>query len=135
MRRGLSVDELAQLLSSSLPCTLATYRANGEVLLSPVWFEWRDGGFEMIVGRDDVKARHLRRDSRASVVLYDSRPPYPGIEVRGRGQLLTEGIPELRRSIWHRYTGGRPPGGDTTEVRVRVSGEVRAWDFADDFKG
>lgn len=134
MRRGLSPDELAELLSSALPCTLATYRANGEVLLSPVWFEWRDGGFEMIVGRDDVKARHLHRDPRAGVVLYDSRPPYPGIEVRGRGELLTEGISELRRSIWQRYTGGTPPGEDSTQVRVRVSGEVRGWDFADDFK-
>jgi hypothetical protein len=53
--------------------------------------------------------------------------------VRGRGEFLTEGIPELRRAIWQRYTGRQPPSDDSTEVRVRVSGEVRAWDFADDY--
>jgi len=67
VRTNLSVDDLGDLLSLPIVGTLATYRKSGDVLLSPVWFEWADGGFNVVVGRNDVKAQHLRRDARASV--------------------------------------------------------------------
>jgi hypothetical protein len=41
---------------------LATLRIDGSVLLSPVYHEWRDGGFNVWVEQQNVKARHLRRD-------------------------------------------------------------------------
>ena len=37
----------------------------------------------MWIGEQDVKARHLRRDPRASIVVAESAPPLRGIEVRG----------------------------------------------------
>lgn len=134
MRRGLRPEDLGDLLSSKLSCILATYRSSGEVLLSPVWFVWRDGGFELSLGREDTKVKHLRRDPRASVVLYDSDPPYRGIEVRGRAELLGDGISGLRREMFLRYLGVEPPGDDRSQQRVRITGEIRAWDFADDIE-
>jgi hypothetical protein len=41
-----------------------------------------------VTGGDDVKVRHLRGDSRASIVVYEHAPPYRGIEVRGRAVLV-----------------------------------------------
>src|SRR5439155_24196721 len=87
MRKGLSPDDLDGLLERPLVAVLATYRANGDVLLSPVWHRWRDGGFDVVTGGDDVKARHLRRDPRASILVYEHEPPYRGIEVTGRALL------------------------------------------------
>ena len=136
MRTGLAVEDLGDLLERPLLATLATYRRDGLVLLSPVWFEWREGGFNIGIRRDDVKARHLRRDLRASVVVAEAEPPLGGLEIRGRARLLPQD-PDVDRRIVERYIGTAkaaeylatlPPG---TLVRLEP-GELRAWDFADE---
>jgi hypothetical protein len=38
---------------------LATNYADGTTLLSPVWFEWRDGGFTIVIFDNDAKAKHI----------------------------------------------------------------------------
>jgi PPOX class probable F420-dependent enzyme len=131
MRDDLGPDDLDGLLERPLVAVLATYRASGDVLLSPVWHRWRDGGFDVVTGGDDVKARHLRADPRASIVLFESEPPYRGIEVRGRAD------PDVVREIAVRYLGDEQgeayadSGHDDTLVRLEP-GRLRAWDFADD---
>lgn len=132
MRKNLSPEDLGDLLERPIVATLATYRRSGEVLLSPVWHEWRDGGFEMFVGRNDVKTEHVRRDPRASVVVYEDDAPYRGIEVRGQAT-ISDDVGDLRRRIWQRYLGVDPIGPDSAEVLLRVEGVIRAWDFSDDF--
>ena|SRR5712691_2032312 len=84
VRRNLAIEDLGDLLELPLVAVLATYRQGGTVLLSPVWHEWRDGGFNVVTGGDGVKVRHLGRDPRASIVVYEHEPPYRGVEVRGR---------------------------------------------------
>ena len=136
MRTGLAVEDLGDLLDRPLLATLATYGRDGLVLLSPVWFEWREGGFNVAIGRDDVKARHLRRDPRASVVVAEAEPPMRGLELRGSARLMPQS-PEVDRRIVERYVAaaevdeylaGLPPG---TLVRLEP-GEIRAWDFTDE---
>ena len=131
MRTNLTVDDLGDLLSLPLVGTLATYRKSGDVLLSPVWFEWADGGFNIVVGRNDVKAQHLRRDARASVAVYEHGEPLRGLELRGTARLFTEGLHELRERIYLRYMGEGPKTPDDVEIGVRIEGTIRAWDFAD----
>ena len=39
-----------------------------------------------------LTVRHLRRDSRASLLVYDNEPPYRGVEIRttaGKGLMLS----------------------------------------------
>ncbi len=137
MRRNLAVEDLGDLVELPLVATLATYRRDGSVLLSPVWHEWRDGGFNVATGSSGVKARHLRRDPRASIVVYEHEPPYRGIEVRGRGQLVSEQTQEVVRRIAIRYLG-ESAGNAYAEramddVLIRIGpGELRAWDFSDE---
>src|SRR5436190_9354940 len=102
MRHGLAPEDLDGLLDRPLLAVLATYRANGDVLLSPVWHRWRDGGFDVVTGGDDVKANHLRRDARASILVYEHEPPYHGIEVRGLA-VLGRADPDVVREIAVRY--------------------------------
>jgi PPOX class probable F420-dependent enzyme len=136
MRKHLSPDELGDLLDRPLVAVLATYRGDGSVLLSPVWHEWRDGGFDVITRSDDVKVQHLQRDPRASIVVYEHGPPYRGIEVRGEARLTTEGVDEATRRIATRYLGTERGADYSQEAAddtlVRLEGRVRAWDFADD---
>jgi PPOX class probable F420-dependent enzyme len=138
MRKNLAVDDLGDLLQQRLVAVLATYRRDGTVLLSPVWHEWQDGGFNVATGRNDVKARHLHRDPRASIVVYDDAPPYRGIEVRGRARLELEHADETTRRIATRYLGEAAGvayverASDDTIIRLEP-GELRAWDFSDEY--
>jgi len=137
VRKGLRPADLGDLLELSLVAVLATYRSNGDVLLSPVWHRWRHGGFDVVTSRDDVKARHLRRDPRATVLVYEHVPPYRGLEVRGR-VVLGHARPEVVRELAVRYLGAERgeayAAGATDDTLIRLEpGRVRAWDFADDF--
>ncbi len=136
--RKLGPADLGDLLEQPLVAVLATYRMNGDVLLSPVWHQWREGGFDVVVGPNDVKLRHLRRDPRASVVVYENQPPYRGLEARGEAQLAPEGAAEAIASMVVRYLG--PDDGPayaatvTDAVLVRLEpAQVRGWDFADEW--
>jgi PPOX class probable F420-dependent enzyme len=131
------VHQLGDLLQRPLLAVLATYRADGSALLSPVWHEWRAGGFDVITGGDGVKARHLRRDPRAGIVVAEHDPPYRGIELRSRARLLPAGADAVRR-IAIRYLGEAQgevwaeQSGDDTLIRLEP-GELRAWDFTDEY--
>lgn len=56
VRKGLSPGDLGDLLELPLLAVLATYRRDGTVLLSPVWHEWRDNGFNVVTQSRDGKA-------------------------------------------------------------------------------
>jgi PPOX class probable F420-dependent enzyme len=138
VRKGLTPEELGDLLELPIVAVLATYRRDGTVLLSPVWHEWRDGGFHVVTGSRDVKAGHLRRDPRASIVVNDDGPPYRGIELRATARLSTPEDRSILRRIATRYLGQEAgeryadTAGDDLLIRLEP-GELRAWDFADDF--
>lgn len=141
MRTNLSVDDLGGLLDEPVVAVLATYRQDGTVLLSPVWFEWRNGGFNVWVGADSVKVRHLRRDPRASLVVAESAVPLRAVEVRGEARLISGGAWETAKRISARYVGQETadtfvgPDEDRDLIIRLEPGELRAWDFADDFSG
>lgn len=136
----LGPDELGDLLEQPLVAVLATYRKDGGVLLSPVWHRWNDGGFDVVVGPNDIKLTHLRRDPRASVVVYEHVPPYRGLEARGEVRLDPDGAADAIESMAVRYLGpevGRAyaeslEGSGSVLVRLEPT-EIRGWDFADDW--
>ncbi len=139
MRKNLTPDDLSDLLNQPRVAVLATSFADGTTLLSPVWHEWRDGGFTILIYANDVKARHIRRDPRVSIVVADELLPYAGIEVRARAEVVpTDGLTTLRR-LAVRYLGERrgnayADGIDpATQATLRiVPGVLRTWDFADE---
>lgn len=138
MRRNLTIDDLGDLVELPLLAVLATHRRDGTVLLSPVWHEWRDGGFQVVTGAGDVKAVHLRRDPRASVVVCEQTPPYRGVEVRCEARLVTATAGAAVRRIASRYLGAESGAayaegaGDDLLIRLEP-GEFRAWDFGDEY--
>lgn len=141
MRHNLSIEELGDLLELPMVSTLATYRRDGTVLLSPVWHEWDNRGIVVCAGANDVKVRHLRRDPRASLVVYDQQPPYRGLEIRGTAVVSADAeYRALVRRIAVRYLGERlgnvyAEGATESGVVIRIeraNGELRTWDFADE---
>jgi len=134
VRTHLQPEDLGDLFEQPLVAVLATRRADGGVLLSPVWHQWRDGGFDVVTGAGDVKVKQLRRDPRANIVVYEHVPPYRGIEVRCEARLEDAG--DTVRRIAIRYLGERDgaayaeSAGDDTLIRLEP-GRLRAWDFPD----
>jgi len=138
MRKGLTPDDLGDLLELPHVAVLATYRRDGTVLLSPVWHEWRHNGFNVVTLSTDVKAGHLRRDPRASIVVYEDDPPNRGLELRTTARLSALDDRSILRRIATRYLGEEggaqyaQSGGDDVLIRLEP-GTLRAWDFADFF--
>ena len=138
MRTNLTVEDLGDLLDRPLVAVLATMRMDGTVLLSPVYHEWRDGGFNIWVEQQNVKARHLRRDPRATILVAESDPPLRAVEVRGRARLIEHGVSETALRIVSRYEGLEDAAADVEALRgadviVRIEpGDIRAWDYADE---
>jgi PPOX class probable F420-dependent enzyme len=140
MRTNLALADLGDLLERPIIAVLATNRADGSVMLSPVWFEW-DGDAVVVWtgGPNDGKVRHLARDPRATVVIAEQDRPYRGLEVTGRAELTSNGFDAAIRRISARYVGVEAAdrlARDFHEpgilVRV-VPDRLRAWDFVDDW--
>ncbi len=137
MRTDLSVEDLDGFLDEPLVAVLATLRQDGSVLLSPVWHGWRDGGFDVWTGADDVKSRHLRRDPRASILVAESQFPLRGVEIRCVARIVEEGAVEAAVRIASRYIGPDKAAayvksaGNHVIIRLEP-GDLRVWDFADE---
>jgi PPOX class probable F420-dependent enzyme len=139
VRKNLTIDQLGDFVREPWCATLATYRSDGTVLLSPVWHEWVDGGFNVVTLASDVKARHLRRDPRAGLVVAENSPPYRGVEVSARTVLRDDAGARTLARIAVRYLGAERgeayarAAAEEALVVVRIEpGRLRIWDFADE---
>jgi PPOX class probable F420-dependent enzyme len=116
---------------------LATTRKDGSPYTSPVWFRWTGEAFEVVIARGDVKLRHLERDPRCVLFVFEAVPPFRGVEVRGEAPLTHCDVTEIRRSIAGRYLG-REDGDRFADTRRDRPGvllqlrptEPRVWDLA-----
>ncbi len=135
MRTDLRPEDLDDLLGRPLLAVLATTSSTGDTLLSPLWHEWRDGGFNLFTGTNDVKVRHIARDPRVSIVVCEQEPPYRGIEVRGEARVLP-GDAETGLRIASRFLPRVQAEGwvGPNDVMIRIEpGTLRCWDFKDDY--
>jgi PPOX class probable F420-dependent enzyme len=139
VRTGLTIDDLGDLLEQPIVAVLATYRQNGSVLLSPVWFEYREGTFNVWVGgENEGKAKHVAADPRASLVIHEQTLPYRGVEIAGRAALSPEDFRGVVQRTADRYYGADQGEAFAAAITkpglvIRITPDkIRAWDFKDD---
>jgi PPOX class probable F420-dependent enzyme len=124
------------LLEAPSPAVLATYRKDGSALVTPVWFRFHDGAFEVVIAKGDVKLGHLARDPRCILVVFEAVPPFRGLEVRGDAELAEIDVTPVRASIAARYLGSARGEAFAAERRekpgtlLRLRGEPRTWSLA-----
>lgn len=137
MKTGLGPDDLGDLLDQPIIGVLATRRRDDTILLSPVWFDWRDGAFSIWADTESGKVRHIQRDPRVSFVVANDTWPYKGLEVRGNATVSPDRFSEVVGRTARRYMGAdaeermvrdTPPG-----VVIRIEPDViRGWDYIDE---
>jgi PPOX class probable F420-dependent enzyme len=131
------LDDVRSLLEAPSPAVLTTIRRDGSPLTTPVWFRFTGEAFEVVIAEDDVKLRHLARDPRCTLVVFEAVPPFRGVEVRGEAILVRGDVTEARRSIAGRYLGAEA-GERFAAGRVSKPGVLlrlvpdapRVWDLA-----
>jgi PPOX class probable F420-dependent enzyme len=124
------------LLDGPAATVLTTYRRDGSVLVSPVWFRFNDGAFEVVIARGDVKLKHLARRPECTLTVFETLPPFRGVRASGRAELISEDTTAARRAIAGRYLG--PEGGRrfaaeraTPGVLLRLRDDKpRVWDLS-----
>jgi nitroimidazol reductase NimA-like FMN-containing flavoprotein (pyridoxamine 5'-phosphate oxidase superfamily) len=79
-----SLDDVRTLLEAPSAAVLTTNRKDGTALATPVWFRWSGAAFEVVIAHDDVKLRHLEREPRCALVVFETVAPFRGVEVRAR---------------------------------------------------
>lgn len=128
---------MRSLLEAPSPAVLTTYRRDGSALVTPVWFRWSDGAFEVVIAEGDVKLRHLARDPRCVLVVFEAVRPFRGIEVRSVAELVEGDVTPARVAIARRYLGAPDGGRFAAERRSKpgvllrlVPDEPRVWDLS-----
>jgi PPOX class probable F420-dependent enzyme len=140
-------DELSrELLEARLVANLATLNADGSVHLVGMWFLWDGEAILLPTSRATRKARNLERDSRATVMIDDSRGGFDlrGVTLVGRVEIVPspEAL-ELNRRIHLKYVTERGLGLDpvrtylqTDDVTLRLLPEkVSSWDLRSTAQG
>ena len=69
---------------------LGTIGADGQPVLTPIWYLYIDGRVVMRTGTDSAKAANIRRDPRVTICVQDERPPYASVTVYGTAKIEGE---------------------------------------------
>jgi PPOX class probable F420-dependent enzyme len=129
-----------ETLNARLIANLATFRPDGTIHLVPMWFLWDGEAIVLPTFGESRKAKNLKADPRATVMIDHSRGGFDvhGITLTGRVEIVEppESLP-LIRQIHLRYItptgmakdsiGGHLQGDD---VALRLIPErVSTWDM------
>jgi PPOX class probable F420-dependent enzyme len=119
-------DKVRTLFDRKNFAVLSTLEHDGKPHSTVVWAK-RDGDdilFALPSSRR--KTANLRRDPRATVVIFDAANPYESAQVQGTASIEDDPTGVLVDDLAHKYTGGPYPGfaGPNPQwVTVRIAAE------------
>ena len=93
---ALSKEEIDTRLASTALARLASYRADGMIHLTPIWFDWDGEVFRLTLGAGRVHLKNLARDPRVSI-LVDQDPRLQEGLGAGAWAIMCRGTAELSR--------------------------------------
>jgi PPOX class probable F420-dependent enzyme len=99
------LESVLSLLGAPSPAVLTLHRPDGSALVSPVWFRRNGDALEVVIAVTDGKVNHLRRDPRCVLVVFETVPPFRGLEIRADALLSPDGVADARLAIASRYLG------------------------------
>ena len=100
--------------------SLATTMPDGSPLVTPVWFDYKDGRIRVNTAKGRVKARNLKSGAPVALAIMDPDNPYRYVQIRGRVEHVTEeGAASHIDSLAKKYLGkDKYPYSAPGEVRL-----------------
>jgi len=76
---ALSKQEIDDRLGSTHIGRLATYRPDGMIHLTPIWFHWNGAEFRMTLGTGRIHLKNLAADPRITILVDKDPRPEDGL--------------------------------------------------------
>ena len=101
---ALTKEEIDERLARRALARLATFREDGMIHLTPIWFTWDGERFRLTLGAGRVHVKNLDRDPRVSIVIDEDPRIEKGLEagawaIMARGTADLSQDPELIRTV------------------------------------
>ena len=93
---ALSMEEVTEKLATTALARLASYRADGMIHLTPIWFHWDGALFRLTLGAGRVHLKNLARDPRVTILVDEDPRPEQGLAA-GAWAVMCRGTAELSR--------------------------------------
>lgn len=91
---ALTQQEIDERLEGRALARLATYRADGMIHLTPIWFDWDGARFRLTLGAGRVHLKNLARDPRVTILIDEDPRVEQGLEA-GAWAIMARGTAEL----------------------------------------
>jgi PPOX class probable F420-dependent enzyme len=89
---------------------LSTLEPDGTPHSTVVWVKREQDDLLFALPKSRRKTANLKRDPRATVVIFDAANPYESAQVQGTASLEDDPEGTLIDDLSHKYTGGPYPG-------------------------
>src|SRR5262245_25141533 len=118
--------EAQEMLRRANTAVMATLRPDGTPVSAATGYLWEDGRVLLSLDESRVRLRHLRRDPRVSLTVFDGDDWYTHVSLIGRVTEMygDEGLRDIDRMALH-ITGQLYP--DRIRPRVSAWVEVERW--------
>ena len=127
---ALTAEEIDTRLRSATLARLATFRADGMIHLTPVWFDWNGSVFQLSLGAGRVHLKNLASDPRVTILVDEDARLQHGlaagawaIECRGTAELSDDET--LIRDVTHRKLAKALGAADAAQYTEPVMAEGR----------
>ena len=91
---ALSKQEIDERLGATAIARLATYRPDGMIHLTPIWYHWNGTQFRLTLGAGRIHLKNLAADNRVSIVIDEDPRLEKGIAA-GAWAIMCRGTAEL----------------------------------------
>jgi len=123
MADSLTPEQTAFLRENPYYGVVSTVRRDGSPHASIVWVDIDDDGKPgWNSNLDGAKAKHIAREPRVTLIVFDPADPYHWVKVEGTAELVEEGADAQIDKLAKKYLGADTyPWRDPARSRVRIA--------------
>lgn len=106
LEEGMNKHELMDFLGKARMGVVGTLRKDGYPQVTPVWYRYDGETITIWTQKDRMWVKNLVRDPRVAFSAQDEAPPFSGVVMRGKAEVITEesqAVLEEIRKVTRRY--------------------------------
>ncbi len=127
---ALSQQEIDERLAAAGLARLASYRADGMIHLTPIWFDWDGTVFRLTLGAGRIHLKNLAQDPRVSILIDEDPRLEHGLgagawAIMCRGTAALSRDEDLIREVTHAVITKTLGPGDADQYTDPIMAEGR----------